>query len=61
MKKLLSQLSSVKFQIIVLASYFFQAKTLSETGWITVILAFGGFRTVNELAGMFKDYKKGDS
>jgi hypothetical protein len=55
--KLSSTLISVKFWILVAASLFFHEKTLSETGWITIVLAFGGFRTLNEIAGMVKEVK----
>lgn len=56
-RKLLSVLFSVKFQILIAACAFLYVGKLDQANWVTVVLTVAGFRTINEVSGMYKSVK----
>lgn len=56
-KKLLNILFSVKFQILVASCAFLYIGKLDQSNWVTVVLTVAGFRTINEVSGMYKSIK----
>jgi hypothetical protein len=56
-RKLMSTLFSVKFQILVVASAFLYFEKLDQANWVTVVLTVAGFRTINEVSGVYKSVK----
>lgn len=56
-RKLMSTLFSVKFQILVVASAFLYVEKLDQANWVTVVLTVAGFRTINDVSGIYKSVK----
>lgn len=56
-RKLLTTLFSVKFHILAAACTFLYIGKLDQTNWVTVVLTVAGFRTLNEVSGMYKSIK----
>lgn len=56
-RKLMSTLFSVKFQILITACVFLYLDKLDQTNWVTVVLTIAGFRTINEVSGVYKSVK----
>lgn len=53
----MSTLFSVKFQILVTSCVFLYVEKLDQANWVTVVLTVAGFRTINEVSGIYKSVK----
>lgn len=56
-RKVLNTLFSVKFQILVTSCVFLYVGKLDQANWVTVVLTVAGFRTINEVSGIYKSVK----
>lgn len=56
--KLFDHVTSVKFYVLAVATFFFYTRELSETGFIQLVLATTALRTVNEVTAMVKESKR---
>lgn len=53
-RKLAETMVSVKFLILMIASFFFQSGKLSETAWVQLVLVTAGLRTLTEVSWLKK-------
>ncbi len=56
-RKFLSMIFSVKAQILLVSCAFLYIGKLDQANWVTVVLTVAGFRTINEVSGMYKSIK----
>lgn len=56
--KLFDHITSVKFYVLAVATFFFYVGRLTESGFIQLILVTTGLRTVNEVTAMMKESKR---
>lgn len=57
--KLMAMAVSLKFYSFVAATWLFALGTLSESGWITVILTIVGMKEGGKLMSTYRDIKLG--
>lgn len=50
---------SLKFYSLVAATWLFAVGTLSENGWIMIVLPIVGMKEASKLAGHYRDIKLG--
>ncbi len=57
LNKILTNITSIKLWVFVVACVFFDRGTLNQDGWIVVVLSVVGFRTVNEGLAVYAQIK----
>lgn len=57
--RLVANVTSIKFFVILVSCYFFNKGTLNQEGWIFVILTTTGIRAFNEGVSMYVQMKTG--
>lgn len=56
-QKVLTLLVSMKFMAMVAATWLFAVGTLSENGWVMIILTVVGMKEAGKMASAYRDIK----